>query len=302
MDWSMRWFLIFLFVNTVITIIYLAVSLILKKVSKELAWFRSVVMFLVPGVGPLLMLMGWFGFEHIFRQDVDLSDVIFSKDREREIIRTNEEKERNMVSLEEAIAVTDKEELRGLVMGIAQGDYEDSLKAISLALNSEDSETAHYAASVLQDALNDFRLKVQKGYNKVQKRDKQLVETATGLIAYMSKVLVQDVFTGVEQASFAHIMEKTAQILFEEAPEEVTSNIYETVCMRLLEIEDYEACELWCKRGMERYPNTLSSYTNLLKLYFNSDRREEFFQTMSDLKASPVIIDRETLELIRAFQ
>ena len=259
-------------------------------------------MLLAPGVGALLMFFGWFGYEFVFRKDVDLSDVIFSKDRERELISTNEEAERNVVSLEEAISVTDKTDLRALVMNVAQGDYSDSLSAIALALNSEDSETAHYAASVLQDALNDFRLRVQKAYNKVQKRDEELEETATKLIEYMNKVLSQDVFTDIEQRSFTHILEDTAQILFEEKREALTAELYETVCLRLLEVKDYDRCKIWCERGKESFPNTLSSYTCMLKYYFNSGMKDEFFNELDELKHSDVIIDRETLELIRAFQ
>ena len=44
-----------------------------------------------------------------------------------------------------------------------------SLRTISLALNGEDSETAHYAASVLRDELNNFRSTVQKLYVEIKK-------------------------------------------------------------------------------------------------------------------------------------
>ncbi|MCR4960867.1 MAG: hypothetical protein K6A74_05390 [Lachnospiraceae bacterium] len=302
MTWSVRFFIIFLLLNFLLTVCYLIVAIHFRKIKRHLAYARAVVMLLVPGAGTLLMVLGWFGYEYVFRKDVDLSDVIFSKERGRELVRSNEEIERNVVSLEEAIAVTDKADLRSLVMGVAQGDYEDSLSAISLALNSEDTETAHYAASLLQDAINDFRLKVQKGYNKVQKRDEELEDTAKGLIKYMNKVLIQKVFTDLEQRSFTHILEDTAQILHEEHPEALTSELYEIVCLRLLEIKDFEKCELWANRAMAQFPNTLSSHTCLIKYFFNSGQKERFFEALDNLKKSSVVIDKETLELIRAFQ
>ena len=95
---------------------------------------------------------------------MDLSDVVFNKDRKENFLRPDEEMERNMVSLEEALEVADKKSLRTLMLNVIRGDYRNSLAAINLALNSEDSETAHYAASVLQDVLNDFRSKVQTDY------------------------------------------------------------------------------------------------------------------------------------------
>lgn len=302
MTWSSRTFIIFLIGNAIVTLIYLLVAVFFRKTNRQLVYLRAVVMFLAPGVGTLLMFLGWFGYEYVFRKDVDLSDVIFSKERERELVRTNEEQERNVVSLEEAIAVTEKSDLRALVMSVAQGDYQDSLHAISLALNSEDSETAHYAASILQDALNDFRVRVQKGYAKLQKRDEELEEVGTQLLKYMNKVLSQKVFSDVEQKSFTNLMDSCAQIIFEEKTDCLSADLYEAVCLRLLEVKEYDKCEKWCKRGIEKYPNTLSAHTCLIKYYFNSEQREEFFAALDNLKQSSVIIDREALELIRAFQ
>lgn len=301
MTWSVRWFLIFLMINTIVTVVYLIIAIFFRKTNRHLAYLRAVPMLLAPGVGPLFILLGRFGYEFIFRKDVDLSDVVFSKLRERELTRTNEEVERNVVPLEEAIAISGNTELRGLVMGVAQGDFEDSLASISLALNCEDTETAHYAASVLQDALNDFRLRVSKKMNIIEKRDDNLEKLAPELIEYMNKVLVQRVFTDLEQRAQTNTMEKAGQILFEEKPELVTPEMCEDIALRLLEVKSYEKCEKWCDRSAEYYPDTLSSYTNKLKLYFNSGRREEFFETLEKLKAAPIIIDSETLELIRTF-
>ena len=94
--------------------------------------------------------------------------------------------ERNMVSLEEALEVTDKKSLRTLMLNVIRGDYQNSLASINLALNSEDSETAHYAASILQDVLNDFRSKVQEKYLLCQEENEEQVENCVKLVEYMN--------------------------------------------------------------------------------------------------------------------
>ena len=58
------------------------------------------------------------------------------------------------------IKISDKKNLRMLMLNIIRGDMEESLEVISMALDSEDSETSHYAASVLHDELNAFRSNV----------------------------------------------------------------------------------------------------------------------------------------------
>ena len=107
-----------------------------------------------------------------FRKEVDLADVVFSKERVKTVRKPDEDVERNLVSMEEALSVTDQKNLRTYMMNVLQRDYRESLSVIAEALNSEDSETSHYAASVLQDVLNEFRVHVDKksGNVRVQER------------------------------------------------------------------------------------------------------------------------------------
>lgn len=72
--------------------------------------------------------------------------------------------------------------------------------------------------------------------------------------------------------------------------------------MRLLEIQNFDRCGIWCERAVEHFPDTLSTYTCQLKLFFSIGDRERFFQVLSQLRNSKVVIDNETLELIRVFQ
>ena len=70
---------------------------------------------------------------------------------------------------------------------------------------------------------------------------------------------------------------------------------------RLLEAENYVEAEKWCARLAGQYPDCLAAYTCRLKLYFSTKNREAFFSTMAALKRSAVVIDNETLELIKVF-
>ena len=51
----------------------------------------------------------------------------------------------------------------------------------------------------------------------------------------------------------------------------------------------------------ELYPEGLAVYTCKLKLYFTMKKKEDFFETLESLKKSDIVIDYETLELIRLF-
>lgn len=295
-------FLTLIVINTLIVIVYLVVNGFRNETDRKSGIIRAIVMFLCPVAGPCFFLLAYTFFKTAFSAPVSLEDVIFSKERAQTFVRAEEDRERNIVPLEEAIEITNTDDLRNLMMNVVRGDIKNSLASISLAMNSKDTETAHYAASVLQDALNDFRMNVQKQYKLVLTEGGEQAEYAIALIEYMNQVLVQRVFTDMEQKNYVGIMDKVCDVLYVKDREHMTSNQYEAISLRLLEIEDYDNCRKWCERAEYQYPNTLATYTCQLKLYFNSGQKQRFFEVLEDLKHSAVVIDSETLELIRVFR
>lgn len=308
-DKYLRWFIIFLIVNLIVSLLYLLFGMIFNRTSRKKVAMRSLIMLYAPGIGPLLFFISYLFYRLLFYRKVDLSDVVFSKEKSKELVRINEEKERDFVPVEEAIEVADKGELRELVLNMAQGDYSESLSAINMALNAEDTETSHYAASILQDAINDFRMLVRKEnarINDIDEEDEskreQLIFDIKKLFIYMNKVLEQHILSKLEQNGYTDILDRLLEKYYRLAGASITSEMYEAMALRLIETEKYDRARSWCERALWRYPNTLASYTTLIKLYFSCGDRENFFKTMQELKESNIVIDRETLELIRAFQ
>ena len=309
-------FLIILLVNLIVAVVYLLAGALLvvpahavvAEKDKEVLFdnrrtylIRFIVMLLCPVIAPL-----FFGISHIvyllvFWRGTDLADVIFSKERVKTNIRADEEVERDIIPLEEAILVNEKKNLRMVMMNIMRKDIKDSLSSITLALDSEDSETAHYAAAVLSDELNKFRLYVQKLRLQIKEEGSEQTESEEMLLDYMDHILKQHVFSNHEQRKFVETMDETAESLYEKNPSGFTLDRYEAVCQRILEMKDYENAEKWCLRMEEQYPDELKAYTCKLKLYFARQDRKAFFETMEALKNSDVVINNETLELIRIF-
>lgn len=305
-----RFWLIVLIANISIIVLYLVWGLLIRprtRRGKEETipashyWICAVIMFVCPGVGAGFFAVSFVLLHIFFHGNVDLEDVIFSKERVVTHMKADEERDFNMVPLEEAIAISDTASLRQLMMNVIKGDIQKSLAAIALALNSSDSETSHYAASVLRDELNDFRVTVQKIYVQIGEDDENQMEYIRVLLDYMNSVLEQKVFTNMEQKNFVQMMSEVGGILYRKNPKDMPVSHYEWICLRLLEIEDYADMAIWCERVMEVYPNELASYTCRLKLYFTTQQQDAFFTTMNQLKESKIVIDRETLELIRTF-
>ena len=301
MSGRMRLFIILLVLNLLVVVVYLIWNHLRRKEKSLSTWMKAGMMLLCPVVGPTFVFVAFWTSRLFMLMSMDLSDVVFSKERVETFIRPDEETEKNMVSLEEALEVTDKKSLRSFILNVIRGDYKNSLSSIALALNSEDTETAHYAASILQDVLSDFRVGVQEKYRTLDEDEEHIAENCVNLLEYMNPVVEQKVLTDLEQRSMAERMDEVLQKAWTADRQKISSSVYEKVCQRLLETEDYENCRKWCARVREQYPDALSSYTCQLKLFFSCGDRENFFRIMQELKESDITIDDETLELIRIF-
>ena len=314
-DWNERVFLIVVILNALTAAVYFLWEALVVTTANERQsntkerlfdnrrafLLKTAVMLFCPVIGILFFLISYLMDKLLFWTAPDLEDVIFSKDRVKTQLKADEERARNMVPLEEALAINEKKDLRLVMMNMVKGEIQDSLAAIALALDSEDSESSHYAASVMTDELNEFRTKVQKLIQEIQNEKEEETALEEMLVNYMNKVLKLQIFTPIEQKRFVYIMADTAEKIRQKDMPKLTEEQYENVCLRLLEIQDYSNSEKWCSWLAEQYPDQLSAYTCRLKLYFTMQNKEAFFRALNELKQSEVVIDSETLELIRVF-
>ena len=272
-----------------------------KKENRRTYLIRFIVMVLCPVIGPFYFLISYLVYITIFRQSIDLEDVVFSKERVKTRLKADEERERDMVPLEEALAVSDKKSVRMLMLNVIRGNVKESLETIMIELDSEDSETSHYAASVLRDELNEFRANVQKLYGEIKEEEEDETECEEMLIDYMDMVLGQKIFDQMEQERFVQMMDEAGESLYKKNAARFTSERYESLCLKLLEQKEFEKVKKWCARLEAQYPDVLPTYTCRLKLYFTMNDKVQFFEVLDALKRSRVVIDQETLELIRIF-
>lgn len=300
-------FCIVLLLNGLIAAGYLFWHMIYKKQrdNRNQYVIHAVIMVLCPVVGILYFFCGFLKYHFIRLGERDLSDVEFGKKKHAPRVKADENRERNIVAVEEAILVSDQEKKRANMLNVLLGETEESLSAIALALNSDDSEVAHYAASFLQSKMDDFREKVSRTWKQIEDNnmeEESCQEQIRELILYMNHTLKQKVFTRVEQIDFVSQMEVLCEELFQNTPAQVTTECYESILGRLMELERYDEAERWGDRFCEQYPDVLSSYTCRLKLYFETNRIDKFFDVLDELRSSSVVVDNQTLELIRMVQ
>lgn len=299
-----RWFFILVLLNSLVALGYLVWYLIFKqkKDNRRQYLMHAVIMLLCPVVGPLYFLCGFVKYHFLELGDRDLSDVEFSKRRHAAYLKADEERERNIVPVEEAIAISDQEKKRTNMLNVLLGETGESLSAIALALDSDDSEVAHYAASFLQSKLDAFRERVRQQsqtIREMKERDEPCQEQMLALIHDMSHILKQNVLTQVEQVDFVGQMEALCSDLYENDRARMEAGCYSALVSLLIDLQSCEKAELWAERFAAQYPDQLPAHSLRLKLYFETGQKEKFFDALTQLRASEVVIDNQTLELIR---
>ena len=300
-------FLAVVIVNCVVTMGYLIWFLIFKRDQDNRKQYilHAVIMVLCPVVGPLFFLCGYLKYRFIKFGDRDLSDVEFSKQRHAARVKADEERERNIVPVEESIMISDQEKKRTNMLNILLGETGETLSAIALALDSDDSEVAHYAASFLQSKLDAFRERVRQSKQMIQEqkdRGEPYQNAVLVLIRDMDQILKQQVLTRVEQLDYVGQMETLCQDLYDNDRDKLEVSCYSSLFSRLLELQAYDRAEVWGERFAGQYPDQLQPYTLRMKLYFETEQTERFMQVLAKLRASNIEIDYQTLELIRMIQ
>ena len=284
--------LFILIINTLIALMYFIHGCIVTKKEGSLCKYviLSIFMFLCPVVGVLFLSLGTLCYRIFYDSSIDLAAITFSKDRVDILEHPDVESEINLVPMEEAIMIDDKESLRQLLLTVLRGDISKSINAVTKALNSADSEASHYAASAIMDIMNEFQNTLQKFQAITQM-----------YIEYLIRMLSANFLSALELKTYVYMLLHICQSLYEKEKTAVKV-VYETNLVYLLvQIEDIEAARLWIDRMQEDYPDELEMYRCILHFYYDTKDKDQFFAHLNQLKQSDIDIDKDLLELIRVF-
>ena len=299
--------ILILIINTVIAVIYLLWGILRLKDkeaerSHRAKYFMLFFVILVcPLIGPLFL-----GCSHILyllfsSREVDMADVSFSRERVKTYTPADIERDINIAPMQEALVVSDVGRRRKLLLDVLKKDIRRSLGAIAIALNNPDTETSHYAASVIMDVLSDFRGNVQNMHEKL-KEDPGDFELGSMMLKYINEVLHQNILSEDEKRSYTYLEDEIGDLLYRHHKDQVEGLLYRYLIDDLVNIEEFSVAEKWVHRAMKYRDYQLDTYIGCLKYYFVYNDRDAFLKCMDRLKQSGIVVNRELMELIRMFQ
>lgn len=267
-----------------------------RSTVRILSWFS----FIVPIVGGLYLLTGFLINYFIQKRNIDLSYVSFSQKREKLILPPNQETEMNYVPIRDAIAVSDTASLRKLVFDTILSDAKKKLSSVAVAMNSNDTESSHYAATLIMDALAEFRPAAQEMVEKTKKFPED-VEMNLLTFDFIYEFLSLNIMTDIEQRTYIYILDEVAEILFTHNLWYITAAHYLKLSDLFISVKDYSMAEKWCLRAEKYRPDMLDTYKAKLHLLYSKHNYKDFLNCLSQLKKSEITVDDEIMDLYRIY-
>lgn len=291
--------LLVIIINTCIALLYMLYGILRGKGNRKKYIMIACILLLTPPIGCIVLVLAHILYQILFSRDIDREAVSFSKERVKIYTLPEEERELNIVPVNETLAVSGKGVQRTLILNVLKDYSEQSLATISDALSSQDSEVSHYAASALLDAISDFRATAQNLLFAMEKNED--IEIKILSFQYINNALLKNFLPEVERKSYIYELNGVLRNMFDQDKEQVLPEFYESMVYFLLQLHDFTSAHIWCDQLALDHTHTLSYYKALLRLYYEEKKYPQFLDMMERLKQSDVKIDGETLDLIRTF-
>ncbi|WP_438348665.1 hypothetical protein ACP8HI_24230 [Paenibacillus sp. FA6] len=206
------------------------------------------------------------------------------------------EKELNVVSIEEALLVSEHAARRTVMINVLKQDSMNYMDILQKAVSNEDTETSHYAVSAVMEMKRKLTISLEELSFKYESNK----EDATILRAY-ADVLSSYIKSGfldertLRKHKFTYIL--VLKQLIEVVPEEDAAYIEKVDAE--LEVGDLLEAENTALLYLDRIPQSEDAYLCLLKVYFYTRSYRKMQETLHLLKRSPLSLSHRALTLVR---
>lgn len=290
-----------LIINAVIALITLIYGLFNHKGRRCEFVLFAVLTFICPLILPIFLAVTRLIELPSSRMEVDMNEISFNQQREEAHETSDYYTEMNYVSLQDAMRLSSIHDLRRLLINVMKYNARMSLTSVAEAINSPDTETSHFAASAIQDALSEFRGTAQQFITDMHKYPED-VEINLNAFTYIYDGLMLKIMTPIEHQAYVYTENSVAENLFQHNIWFMTATHYLQMTDLMISIEDYNCAERWVNRACEYRPKELDTYKARLRLLFARGHRQAFLDCIEEFKNTEIKADQEMIELIRLYQ
>jgi hypothetical protein len=290
-----------LVINFITALVYLLMKW--RKRDLNCGIIMGIFMIICPLVGPAYLFFSWFVYKIYFERrnsHISIEELSLRKEKIEVISKPDMRSALNKVPLEEALIVSDKKSARKLLLDVLREDSNGSLNTILKAVEHQDTEVSHYAASTISDTIDEFKIRekqLRERYNK----DKENIELCNEYVEYLNDFLSQKILSAPEQRLYCSLFEELIITMEKHLPSEISGELYNKLVCILLDIGENDKAKIWVEKALTNYEHELDSYKAGLRYYYINNERSKFLSLMEKLKKSDVLLDPDILELVRFY-
>ena len=291
-----------LITNTIIAILVMLMTLLLKKGSVAYIYFS--IIFLIPIGG--IILLTFSHLTHILsfkKKELSYKDISFDTTRQTKKQKADVAEELNkLLPLEESFNISETKNRREAFLNVLKYDYSNNIASIKQGLDNEDSETSHYAASAVMSLSTEFlnKLTLQRRLfdNKSEANGAQL---AQDYLDTMRGFFHSNLMGAGDRKKYTGIYVGMLDWLYGNHPTLVVAEDLALLIDLLIERGSYADADIWSRRAIASFPADDLVYNITLKLYYSSGERDKFMSLLKEIMGSDLSISNDTLQHIRYF-
>jgi len=298
------------FIPLVIICLYVLLCLVYafllarQKKSWQYGLFAAVLSLALPMVGFVFLWICDAFAERKISKTKSYSELYldddFNPDNFKLLQNPNYEKESNYVSMEEALKIGTYDYRRKMIMQLLEED--DTMQYVDIlqrALENEDSETTHYASTVIMEMQRKVQEELMEAEVQFEK-DVENIEIASRWEALLFKVLCSNLYDDFNKRRyFIKYVKVNDKLLESELPEE--KFLIHRIHVMLME-KNYTGAQELCNRYLNCYPRSEDAILYQLETYIQAKDSEGMKKFLETLSSRPVILTQKTLEYIRIFR
>jgi|BioPla2DNA2_1021312.scaffolds.fasta_scaffold00965_11 hypothetical protein len=295
---ELRLVLYILLANAIISLAYSII--IFNKGEKTKGFLMLLFTLLCPVIALAFLLISWLSRKFVYSKKIDMDYLSFSTDKRQVLDSPDFEKEINVVSIEEALIISGTQDKRRVILDVLKEDSNRSITMLANALEDEDSETSHYAASMLADVKSDFKVTVQQMNERLQQfpNDEEIILL---ILNYINGFIEKKILDEIEEVTYIEQYEQLMNHLYEINKDAITGILYRQAIAHLLFAKRSNEAVIWAERSLDQYPKDLDVYKGNLKLYYEIGNRDMFFRVLSQMKESSMDYDSQSIDLMKFY-
>ncbi|WP_042356150.1 hypothetical protein [Bacillus rubiinfantis] len=210
--------------------------------------------------------------------------------------RVDIEKETNIVPMKDALLLNDNQTKRKMLLDMLKNDTFIHMGILQSALENDDTETSHYAATAIQDIKSKLLNAIQSLEYETEKQPdnvKLLISYAQVIKEYINTGFIDERTKRQYYYQFSHILER----IIEKEPQEKSFYLEKINCD--FQLREMEHAETDCQNFLQQFPDDEDAYFMTMKLYYLLSDQMNFNHALEKLRQSSVRLTPQGLNKIR---